>query len=58
MEKQKNTCPYCNGQNQWFMHSNDKEQVYQCTDCIRYFRVEKSKARDLGSQTQVVSIKK
>lgn len=39
MEKQKTICPYCKSKNQWYMHTNGDEHVYQCTECLRYFKI-------------------
>lgn len=45
MEKQKKICPYCKCKDQWYMHANGNEEVYQCTDCLRYFKVAAAKGK-------------
>jgi transposase-like protein len=39
MENGKHACPYCKSKGHWFIHTSGKEQVYQCADCMRYFKV-------------------
>ena len=39
MVKGNHTCPYCKSNGYWFIHTSGKEQVYQCADCMKYFKV-------------------
>jgi transcription elongation factor Elf1 len=37
--EQKNICPYCESEEQWYMHTTGEENVFQCSECMRYFKV-------------------
>ena len=33
------TCPYCKCKDQWYISMSEKEKVYQCMECSKYFKV-------------------